>query len=151
LNHKALPSLVLHIINKKSAVFCSTIKVKQKKERRVNIMKSPKTLFLILIAACFSFAAITDASGTIRKKATPSENTDETKIIRLCSYGHISDCPLEVTVNSGTKIIWINESYMPIKIHFKGKQTIMVFTYPTQFQLVPRPLLTLLKKESITM
>ncbi len=85
-------------------------------------MKATKTLFLGLIAVCFSFAAIADAGAAVKMKATPGEDAAANKIIRLCSYGDICACPVEATVNSGTTVIWVNQSKMPVKIHFDGKQ-----------------------------
>ena len=85
-------------------------------------MKSHKTLFLILIAVCFSFAAITDASGKIRFRSVPGENTDGTRIIRLYRYGDICVRPCEITVKTGATVIWSNESERAVRIHFNGKQ-----------------------------
>ena len=84
-------------------------------------MKSFKTLFLVCIAICFSFAAITDARETTRNKIDPAKKSTAYKIIHLCSYGDICVCPSGITVKSGTTVIWINQSEMPIKIHFEGK------------------------------
>ena len=85
-------------------------------------MKSFKTLFLVCIAICFSFATITAARETTRNKIDPANKSAAHKIIRLCSYGDIRSCPPEATVKPGTTVIWINQSKMPVKIHFEGKQ-----------------------------
>ena len=85
-------------------------------------MKLSKTLFLILIAACFTFTANTAASKTIREKTDSAKKSTAYKIIHLCGYGDICVCPSEITVKSGTTVIWINQSEMSIKIHFVGEQ-----------------------------
>ena len=85
-------------------------------------MKLSKTLVLILIAVCFTFTANTAASKTIREKIDSAKKSTAYKIIHLCGYGDICVCPSEITVKSGTTVIWINQSEMPIKIHFVGEQ-----------------------------
>jgi len=59
-------------------------------------MKLSKTLFLILIAVCFTFTANIAANETIRKKTDSAKKSTVYKIIHLCSYGDICVCPSEI-------------------------------------------------------
>jgi plastocyanin len=98
------------------------------------MMKSIHHILLLLVVFfCAGIIFLSQTAGTQEQKVFPDKKIAGTTIVRI---GYLSGIvPNEVTIKSGTTVIWLNESIAAMQVQFTSKKVTMACQAPIHFSV----------------